>query len=118
MRVFELHRKVDETGVSGVGVVAQGIEFDSGWCALAWLTEYRSVAIYPSLGELIAIHGHDGSTQIIQRVEVDLQKVNVLLVNLAQDEVENIGVGLSSNGEYVWEQREAFADLFRPVRLG
>ena len=64
MRRFELHRDEDATGVSGVGRVAQGVEFDNGFCALTWLTAHTSVAVYPSIESLEAIHGHGGRTRI------------------------------------------------------
>lgn len=64
MRLFHLVRMVDVSGVSGTGVVAEGVEFTNGWCALHWLTDYTSVCFYPSLEELIAIHSHNGSTYV------------------------------------------------------
>jgi hypothetical protein len=64
MRTFELIRHEDETGVSGTGKVAEGIEFSNGKCAMAWLTAYRSVAVYDNIRELEHIHGHDGKTDI------------------------------------------------------
>ena len=65
MRPFWLQRVEDESGVSGEGLVAEGVVFSSGWCALTWLTGHKSVAFYPSLEEIEAIHGHDGKTKII-----------------------------------------------------
>lgn len=65
MRLFELHRDVDSSGVSGTGVVAQGVEFDSGQCAMTWLTEWNSVAVYPDITTLEAIHGHNGNTRVV-----------------------------------------------------
>lgn len=64
MKRFVLNRLVDATGISGVGIVAEGIQFSNGKCALTWLTLVTSVALYESIEDLIAIHGHDGSTQI------------------------------------------------------
>jgi hypothetical protein len=64
MRLFELCRVEDESGVSGTGTVAQGVEFDNGWCALTWLTAHTSVAFYTSIQEVEAIHGHNGKTLI------------------------------------------------------
>lgn len=64
MRRFRLRRLEDEGGVSGIGVVAEGVEFKDGVCALRWLTDYRSTAIYDSIGNLRQIHGHDGKTII------------------------------------------------------
>ena len=70
MRPFWLQRVEDESGVSGVGLVAEGVEFSNGWCALTWLTGHKSVAFYPSLEEVEAIHGHDGKTKIIRGAEI------------------------------------------------
>lgn len=60
---FNLLRLKDVTGVSGTGVVAQGVQFPDGtavmrWCALP----YQSTCVYASVSELMAIHGHDGNT--------------------------------------------------------
>jgi hypothetical protein len=64
MRRFELHRDEDLTGISGTGVVAEGIEFQDLTCALRWLTEHRSTAIYASAEDIQAIHGHQGRTRL------------------------------------------------------
>jgi len=64
-RRFELHRREDETGISGTGHIADGVEFEDGTCALRWRTEHRSTAIYPSFKDLLAIHGHDGKTKAV-----------------------------------------------------
>lgn len=65
MRTFELHRDIDETGISGTGVVAQGVCFDNGKLAMTWLTEHTSVAIYDDVYTLNAVHGHGGKTRIV-----------------------------------------------------
>lgn len=62
---FLLHRSEDETGVSGEGIVAEGVQFTNGQCVLSWLTPFTSVAVYPSAEEVEAIHGHDGRTRIV-----------------------------------------------------
>lgn len=62
---FYLQRTEDATGVSGVGRVAQGFIFEDGTVALRWLSEHRSTAIYSSIAEVQAIHGHNGATQIV-----------------------------------------------------
>jgi hypothetical protein len=69
MRLFELRRNEDESGISGTGTVAQGVIFESGKCVLSWLTEHTSVAIYDSIDEVIAIHGHNGKTDVVQIAE-------------------------------------------------
>jgi hypothetical protein len=65
VRLFELHRDVDSSGVSGTGVVAQGVEFDSGQCCMTWLTNWNSVAVYPDIQTLENIHGHNGNTRVV-----------------------------------------------------
>ena len=45
MRPFWLQRVEDESGVSGVGLVAEGVLFSNGWCSLTWLTGHKSVAV-------------------------------------------------------------------------
>jgi hypothetical protein len=64
VRRFYLDRKIDATGVSGVGCIAQGVQFSDGTCALRWLTKHRSTAFYDSIESLEAIHGHGGATAI------------------------------------------------------
>jgi hypothetical protein len=64
-RTFKLVRVQDETGISGTGVVAEGIEFTNGWCAMSWLTAMHSVAVYPNAKALEAIHGHNGRTRLV-----------------------------------------------------
>lgn len=64
MKRFVLDRRQDETGVSGTGFVAEGILFDNGKCALAWLSSCRSVTVFDNIAEVEAIHGHDGKTII------------------------------------------------------
>lgn len=62
-RLFVLVRDIDETGVSGVGVVAEGVEFSDGSCAMSWLTEASSIGVYPNIKELNRIHGHGGKAR-------------------------------------------------------
>lgn len=59
-RRFLLVRHDDETGISGTGVVAEGVEFSNGWCTMSWLTSMHSVATYLNIKALTAIHGHNG----------------------------------------------------------
>jgi hypothetical protein len=65
MRRFELHRDVDESGVSGTGKVAEGVEFGRGLAVLHWLTATWSAAFYPSMENVEKIHGHDGKTRVV-----------------------------------------------------
>lgn len=63
-RLFKLVRYDDETGISGTGIVAEGVEFSNGMCAMSWLTAMHSVAIYPNVKQLEAIHGHNGRAKV------------------------------------------------------
>lgn len=65
MKTFYLKRVVDQSGISGTGIVAQGVIFDNGKCAMAWLTKHSSIAIYDNIKTLKAIHGHGGQTLIV-----------------------------------------------------
>lgn len=64
MRLFHLVRIEDVRGISGTGKVAEGVQFNNGKCVLAWMTEYQSVAVYDSIEELEAIHGHNGRARV------------------------------------------------------
>lgn len=65
MRRFELYRDEDATGVSGTGVVAEGVEFWDGTAALRWRSQFTSTAIYRAMTDVEAIHGHAGLTRIV-----------------------------------------------------
>lgn len=65
MRTFTLQRTVDISGVSGTGVVAEGVEFSDGTAALRWRSGLASTAVYASVEDLVAIHGHHGATTVV-----------------------------------------------------
>lgn len=65
MRRFHFMRLEDASGVSGCGVVAEGIVFSDGKVAIEWLSESPSTNIYNSLTDVERIHGHEGRTQIV-----------------------------------------------------
>jgi hypothetical protein len=72
MKSFYLYRTEDESGISGTGRVAQGFVADNGKAALFWLSEHPSVTVYDSVGEVQAIHGHSGKTEL--RYEPDYKR--------------------------------------------
>ena len=69
MKRFYLKRNADISGVSGTGNIAEGCQFDNGWCALVWLTNSTDAdevhSFYRSIDRVVAIHGHDGATQVV-----------------------------------------------------
>ena len=64
-RRFWLVREEDVSGVSGTGVVAEGIEFSNGQAVLSWLVGGGSLGVYSSINSLVKIHGHGGATQVV-----------------------------------------------------
>lgn len=66
-RLFELHRDVDVTGVSGTGVVAEGILFSDNVAVLHWVGLWPSSVVHYERGmEAVEhVHGHQGSTRIV-----------------------------------------------------
>ena len=63
-RRFVLVRSVDISGISGTGIVAEGVQFSAGSVVLVWLHEHSSIGIYDNLADLIFIHGHNGATVV------------------------------------------------------
>lgn len=80
-RLFVLQRDEDNTGVSGTGVVAEGIEFSDGTVALRWMVSGKGAGnptsvvfhgVYdPATGmnhgieSVEAVHGHEGRTRVV-----------------------------------------------------
>jgi hypothetical protein len=88
---FYLDRTEDVSGTSGIGRVAHGFVFDDGTAVLRWLTDHTSTAIYASLDEVEAIHGHDGRTKVVREAD------RSLLLDAALR-----GLGYQINGEWCW----------------
>lgn len=65
MRRFVLNRKEDETGTSGTGVVAEGIQFSNGQVSLHWLSQHAVVSTCDNMTVVETLHGHDGKTEVV-----------------------------------------------------
>lgn len=69
MQRFVLMRDLDETGISGTGKVAEGVEFSDGRVVLHWVAHdephLRSVSYFDNIEGVEAIHGHNGKTRIV-----------------------------------------------------
>lgn len=63
-RRFMLVRVEDETGVSGTGVVAWGLEFPDGHAVTRWNSKIAQTCAWDSIADVVAVHGHDGKTRI------------------------------------------------------
>lgn len=63
-RRFVLIRDEDETGISGVGLVAFGVMFPDGTAVTRWNSEVAQTCVWQHMDEVEAIHGHGGRTRI------------------------------------------------------
>jgi hypothetical protein len=64
MRRFVLVRESDPSGVSGTGIVAEGVQFTDGMAVLRWKREPYGLNVYLRVDDLIAVHGHGGASYI------------------------------------------------------
>lgn len=64
-RRFELHRSADSTGVSGTGVVADGVQWPDGSVVLRWRSRHASTVVLSSIEDAERVHGHSGSTRTV-----------------------------------------------------
>lgn len=64
MRMFVLRRSADVSGVSGTGVVAEGIEFHDKQCCLSWFGQHHCISVWPSIADIEFVHGHGGLTVV------------------------------------------------------
>lgn len=75
MRMFEVVRTEDITGISGTGIVAEGVEFSDGTVAMRWkevpedhpnyLRGVRATTvIHQNIKSVEALHGHNGATTV------------------------------------------------------
>ncbi len=64
-RLFTLVRTEDVSGTSGLGVVAEGVEFSDGTCVLHWISQLHSIEICANLHVVDQIHGHEGRTKVV-----------------------------------------------------
>lgn len=65
-RLFLLQRHVDVAGVSGVGPVAEGVEWSDGTVSLRWKGETPSTTFWQAgIPAVEAVHGHGGATEVL-----------------------------------------------------
>jgi hypothetical protein len=64
MRRFLLVRAEDVSGVSGTGVIAEGVVFGSGKAVLSWRSEFPALSIFDAVDDVETVHGHEGRTWI------------------------------------------------------
>lgn len=64
MKRFQLVRHHDVSGVSGTGVVADGVKFVDGVCVIRWRGLRKSTVVWDRIEDAMAIHGHNGATYV------------------------------------------------------
>jgi hypothetical protein len=68
-RRFYLLRKSDITGVSGPGVICEGVQFTNGTVVFRWISDRASLTIFPreegGIDGVMEKHGHSGHTVIV-----------------------------------------------------
>lgn len=71
MKAYYLNRKVDQTGNSGTGLVAEVVDFDEGFTVVHWsigsnALGVSSTVVYRSLEDAVRVHGHNGATTLVE----------------------------------------------------
>ena len=70
MKVYQMERDEDVTGLSGTGVVADVVEFDDGTVVMRWRGPYKSTVVFENLATAITVHGHGGRTRFVPVLEL------------------------------------------------
>lgn len=120
MKLFELRRIEDTTGVSGIGLVAQGAIFDNGKCAVTWLRDPQSTTIYDCIEDVVKIHSHGGKTKVVQVANYEARPIRSHELCAYQDRCENIHMQCTADGNFrhIWEEREKILAFFEEKELG
>lgn len=68
MRTFTVERGHDESGISGTGVVMEGVEFSDGRVVIRWNTDPCSVVHWASFQDFktICIEGHPSNDTVVR----------------------------------------------------
>lgn len=64
MRRFYLNRAEDISGISGLGRVCEGVEWDNGKVSLCWFGTYHVLESADNIHTIEHIHGHSGKTVV------------------------------------------------------
>lgn len=65
-KVFYLVRLEDPSGISGPGIVAEGVQFSFGDAQVKWLGDYPCFQWWPKgWKDTDVIHGHGGKTKVV-----------------------------------------------------
>ncbi len=62
---FYLYRHEDKSGISGTGIVADGIRWPDGAVTIRWRGERPSTVNWNSIEDAESVHGHGGATVFV-----------------------------------------------------
>jgi hypothetical protein len=62
---FQLHRDHDVSGVSGTGVVADGVLWPDHSVAIRWRGEHPSTVVWARFDDAYHVHAHGGATRFV-----------------------------------------------------
>lgn len=96
MRTFTLTRGNDETGVSGTGVVLEGVEFSDGRVILEWTSQPRSTVVWDNFADFWEVHvaSHPTNNSVVEFSDGTVQK---------QDEMEEEDASLTRTHDDLWK---------------
>lgn len=64
MKNFQINRSVDPIGVSGTGIIAEGVVFENGKVVVCWLGPTSTIVVHENIESVIKIHCSHGGTTI------------------------------------------------------
>lgn len=96
-RVFQLVRDRDISGVSGEGVVADGVAWPDHSVSIRWRGPRPSIVFWASMADARAVHGHDGATRFVWVAAAGPPVVEVTDEMVDRAFVALYGVGLRTN---------------------
>lgn len=64
-RRFELHRQTDVSGISGTGIVADGVVWEDGSATIRWRGDRPSIVHWQDIAHAESVHGHGGFTEFV-----------------------------------------------------
>lgn len=83
IQTFTVARQADETGISGEGVVIEGVVLATGQCIAHWLypRPKGSIAIFDSMNDFVTVHikPHPGNRTIITYDDGEQEKYGLII---------------------------------------
>jgi hypothetical protein len=77
-RPFILQRHIDVSGISGIGPIAEGVEWSDGTVSLRWKGDTPSTTFWQAgIAAVEAVHGHGGATTVRYLAELRADNTNL-----------------------------------------